>query len=367
MITVRQLLFILILALIGCTEIAPSEIKPTLESSNDLGLDEPNNEPVLLQTNDDCYEASTGGALLDNSSGFNCNQYLQAALIGLEVNLQSGKPNQGVNTSNWSNYGFQANLIKFSPDFIRVCNFTDAQAISHLPYNEDHVALITRHGNGSFNQYTYGITSRNGIYNSFSPNHNPGTTPCDYEYIAAIPNAGISGPYISNNEYRFTFNKGGHNFIINDNSRWSYNTAKFHFVRSSSSELVIKPKNCVSGNYSVSATINTNATAGNSCDLGLRGVTSATKFSKSRSKSFSVGQCGGTVNNNTLYTFNVVPRGTSNVLLNACNMTWVRTSGAASFVTSNNGQNMSFTLNGGSVTFQAYGSGCNNTYSFVAY
>lgn len=60
----------------------------------------------------------------------------------------------------------------------------------------------------------------------------------------------------------------------------------------------------------------------------------------------------------------MVSGGTNNVQMFLSSWTWVKTSGNASWSTSNGGKNMSFSISSGCATFNAYNAGCNLTFTF---
>lgn len=74
--------------------------------------------------------------------------------------------------------------------------------------------------------------------------------------------------------------------------------------------------------------------------------------------------CTGTLNGGALNTFNMVPTGPNQVVMYLSSWTWVRTSGTASWSTSNGGKNMTFTISSGCSTFNAYNASCNLTFTF---
>lgn len=89
-------------------------------------------------------------------------------------------------------------------------------------------------------------------------------------------------------------------------------------------------------------------TARNECDL----------------KRFENVHCTGALNNGPLYTFNMVPTGPNQINMYHNSWTWVKTSGSATWSSSNGGKNMTFTINLGCSTFNAYNTSCNVTFTF---
>lgn len=336
--------------LIGCEE-------PALDTSP---LDEQIQEGKSF--NPTSCTPMSGSGVYPKTGNYNCHEYVRAALTGNNlVDLATGEPDP-VDFSYYSHTTIQAD-----PNFIRVCSSSHAEAIAHLPQSKDHSALKV----GTI--YAYSYPGSGDIYRSASA-LNYGTA-CDYEYFASIEDISISGPVITGNQYKFTLqNKSNHSYITTDASRWSYDNTKFtEYGTTTDTQIILVPNSGVQGDFTVSATLNTSATDNptGSCATGVNGIETATTYTPTRSNNFTVTpavDCSGTLDGGSLYTFNYVTKFTQhNVAMNQGSWTWVKTSGSASWSTSNGGQNMSFTITSGSVTFNAYKSGCNRTITFYGY
>ena len=336
--------FVAVLFALSCEEPA-TEIKPGGEP-----------EPIPSRMLTSC-QPSSGSDVYTKNGTYNCHQYVKAALVENGVNLSTGEPNN-------VNYSYlPSGTIQDDDNFIRVCDATYAGAIAHLPKSQDHSALRV----GTIYGYTYPGTSR--VWKSASA-LNYGTA-CDYEYFAAIPNLGISGPVKSGNTYTFTLvNKNQYPFIIADANRWVFDTSKFSASKTDT-QLTLTPNSGVSGSFTVKAIINTTATNNptGSCATGINNMETATTHKPERTVTFTVSpDCGGTLDGGPLYTVNSVSKYVQHqVVMNASNFTWVKTSGNATWSVSNNGKNMTFSISSGSVSFNAYGSGCNLNFTFYGY
>lgn len=301
-------------------------------------------------------QPNSGSATPYNKTGdYNCHAYVRGALVQKSVNLYTGEP--GNTDYSWLGEG----TIQADNNFIRVCSRSHADAIAHLPKSRDHSAIILSGGS-----YAYTFPNGNGgdIWNSGSALHYG--TACDYEYYAAIPDVKISGPVKSGNDYTFTL-QNAPSFITYDQNRWSYPSG-FQVISKSNTQLVLRPNSGVSGTFQVSATLKTSALTG-SCPKGINNIETATGFIPRKTKSFTVAtDCSGTLDGGPLYTMNYVSKYQQHqVVMAASHWTWVKTSGNASWSTSNFGQQMTFSISSGSATFNAYRSGCNRTVTFYAY
>jgi hypothetical protein len=345
-----SILVIALAVMIGCDETSPISQEQT-RAQLAPGEDKPTSKTGGCT-------ATTGSPKYAKTGGYNCHQYVRAALVNNKVDLSTGQP-QAIDFSNLA-----STTIQTDANFIRVCEQANADAIAHI--DGDHSALRI---NG---RYYYSYPGGTHIWESISA-LNYGTA-CDFEYYAAIPDVTITGPVITNGNYKFTLaNRGLHSYILSDASRWTYPTTRFTKVSQTDTELIIKPLSGVWGNQTVSATINTSATQStSSCAKGGQGILTATRNVPVRNHSFYVSpDCGGTIDPNTLTatslnTVNSVKAGTHKVVMNSSNFTWVRTGGMASYTTTNSGKEMTFTLSSGSVTFNVYGSGCNLNVTFYA-
>jgi hypothetical protein len=346
-------LMIIVGAMMSCDEnnnIAPDN----LPGDQSTGLKSSQTNASLLSG---CTPNHGSGVYLKEND-YNCHQYVRAALLEGKVNLTTGEPSTG-NFTGYDNYSIQSDSR-----FIRVCNASDASAvaIAHLPGGMDHSALKLPV------EYAYSYPGSQKVYKGGSALHY--TTACDYEYFAAIPSVYVSGPVQVWNGYKFTLeNKSLYPFLIADNTRWSISDpAKFTEVSETDTEYIIAPIGCASGTYTVIAKIHSNATkTGSACTYGVNGIEPATTFVPTKTNAFSIPiDCSGTLDGGSLNTVNFVSRGTHQVVMKICPLTWVKTSGTATWSTSNSGKNMTFTINGGSVSFNVYGLGCNRNVTFYS-
>jgi hypothetical protein len=221
----------------------------------------------------------------------------------------------------------------------------------------DHSALII----GS--TYTYATPGPGYVWVTGMPLHYG--TPCDYEYYAAIPDVTVTGPVKSGNNYTFTLNKANHSFITVDAGRWSI-PAGFTVVGSATdTQVTITPNaNTGPGTYTVTASIKTSALNG-SCLKGVNGIENATNYIPTRTGQVTLApNCTGTLDGGSLNTVNSVTYGTHQVVMNAYPLTWVKTSGTATWFTGDSGHTVSITLTSGSASFHVYGSGCDMNYTF---
>uniref|UniRef100_UPI0040482870 hypothetical protein n=2 Tax=Roseivirga sp. TaxID=1964215 RepID=UPI0040482870 len=355
---ILSLLSILII-LIGCNE-------PTLETSpiyenNDLLTNQIQSDKMGFPNQNSC-PPTTGNGVYDKTGSYNCHEYVRAALIGNnQVNLSTGQPIA-------VDFGplYSHSTIQADDNFIRVCDEIYAEAIAHLPMSKDHSAIKVDGG-----KYAYSFPAPGKIWISISA-RNYGTA-CDYEYFASIEDIQIAGPVKIGNQYTFTLqNKSNHPYILTDASRWSYDVTKFTVSGTpSDTQITLVPNSGVNGNYSVSANLNTLATDSptGDCAKGAIKIETATTYTPTRSKAFYIApDCNGTLNGGALNTFNSVSKFTTHaVVMNEGPWTWVKTSGNATWSTSNGGKEMSFSISSGYVTFNAYNSGCNRTMTFYGY
>lgn len=338
-------LILLGMTIIGCYQ--NNYISPQgLNGQGVSGRNPAKSNPVTLG----CSTAGNEGTAtwLKNSS-YNCHGYVRGALIGHLTNA-SGMPNPGAVFT-------AASTIQNDPNFIRVCSKGDAQALAQLPISMDHSALII----GS--TYPYATPGPGYVWVTGMPLHYG--TACDYEYYAAIPDVVVTGPVKSGNNYTFTLNKAGHSFITVDAGRWTI-PAGFTVVGSATdTQVTITPNaNTGAGTYYVTASIKTSALNG-SCLKGVNGIENATNYVPTRTGQVTlVPNCTGTLDGGTLSTVNSVTYGTHQVVMNAYPLTWVKTSGTATWYTGDSGHTVSITLTSGSASFHVYGSGCDMNYTF---
>lgn len=290
-----------------------------------------------------------GTATWLKNSSYNCHGYVRGALINHRT-AANGMPNAVAAFS-------VGNTIQNDPNFIRVCSKSDAQALAQLPIGMDHSALVI----GS--TYTYATPGPGYVWVTGMPLHYG--TPCDYEYYAAIPDVTITGPVKSGNNYTFTLNKANHAFITVDAGRWTCPTG-FSFVGTpTDTQATITPNaNTGAGTYSITASIKTSALTG-SCLKGVNGIENATNYIPTRTGQVTLApNCTGTLDGGALNTVNSVTYGTHQVVMNVYPLTWVKTSGTATWFTGDSGHTVSITLTSGSASFHVYGSGCDMNYTF---
>lgn len=343
-----SILVTMLTVMIGCDnkDILPKQQSSSIENQNALSP-----PPYAC--------SGSGSPAFAKVGDYNCHEYVRGALVLGLVDLTTGQP-QNVDLSN-SNTG----TIQTDPNFIRVCSVNDAKAIAHLPIGADHSALIVQ------THYAYSFPGGTHVYTSGVATHYG--TACDYEYYAAIPDVTISGPVkINATDYKFTLlNKSKYPFIIADANRWWVDPALFTVKSKTDTEITVAPTaSCPNGTYTIKAKINSSATKSPSdCPLGI-GVNNlpATSYVPEKTKTFTLTNCDGTLDgSSTLLTVNSITYGSHQVVMNVCSMTWVKTSGNASYTVLNGGKQMNFTLTSGSVTFHAYGGGCDRNITFYGH
>jgi len=281
-----------------------------------------------------------------SGANYNCHQYVRAALLGINyVSLNTGVP-----ISNESQFAtlYSFYTIATDQDFIRVC-LSDAKAVVPVGNGADHSAIILN--NGIFASTPNGSTQH--VYSH--ENARTFTTACSQEYYAPIPQIAISGTSATNQGAQFTLtltNNGQPfpSFIQLADIRWSFNTNYFTEVLGTKT--------------ATSITLTANNVTGYS-DVKYKLKTDCNGDDFFRTKTIQVlPNCTGTLNGGSLYTFNYVPSRSNQVVMFLNSWTWVKTSGNASWSTSNGGKNMTFTVSSGCATFNAYNSSCNLTFTF---
>lgn len=273
---------------------------------------------------------------------YNCHQYTRAALLGDHVNMTSGIPSNEASFS--ANYS--GNTIIGDQNFIRVCSLSQAKAVAF--YNVDHSVIKLADGTFAFtfSQYAY-------VETSYFPR--AGTAACDgdEEYYDAIPNIAVSGSSATNQGMNVTLtltNNGQAlpSYLQLDEDNWEFDTYYFDLISKTGTSITLKAKD-VTGYYDVKYNLFT-------------GCNGSANY---RTKTVQVlPNCTGTLNSGSLYTFNMVPGGANQVEMYLNSWTWVKTSGSASYSTSNGGKNMTFSISSGCATFNAYNASCNLTFTF---
>lgn len=349
----RQIvLFILLVGVWACQP--EPDMTPGVDSGEFVEVESPEGSTTCTMT---------GGPVYAKTGGYNCHEYVRAALIetGSLVNTTTGKPV----AQDFSN--LDHNTIQGDHNFIRLCNSdaSHAEVAAYLPISRDHSSLRLDGGT-----YAYSTPGGSDIYTTLCP-RNYGSTPPDYEWYSSIEDVQISGPVISGNRFTFTLNGlSNHPYIVNEPTRWSYTySGAFTLISETNTQLVIERKAGWSGTHTVYADLNTTATNG-SCSKGALGVEDATTYTPRRSKSFTLPtDCQGSLNGSNLNTWNSIPKYVTNyVVMNESGWSWTKTSGSASWSTSNNGKNMNISMYYGSATFLATKAGCSNrTITFSAY
>lgn len=281
-----------------------------------------------------------------------CHQYVKAALIGNFIDMTDGKPKPTANESQFATLYPNA-TIAGDPDFIRVCSVNDAKAVCPSPGGDTgfHSAIILN--NGIFASTPN--ASSNWIYYHQGPR--AFTTAClgEEQYFAPIPNIQISGNSGTNQGMTITLTLSNNgqpfpSYIQLNENNWIFNETGNYFARISST--------------STSITLKANNITGLS-DVKYRLSTGCNGDNFFRVKTVQiVPNCTGTLNGGALNTFNMVPTGPNQVVMYLNSWTWVRTSGLASWSTSNGGKNMTFTISSGCSTFNAYNASCNLTFTF---
>ena len=283
-------------------------------------------------------------------ASYYCHQYVKAALLGNWVDMATGIP-----THPESGFLSYSGEIATDPNFIRVCSINDARAVVPAPYGNTSYHSAIKLDNGIFAS-TPDASDPN-IYTHQSAT--PFTTACpqDVQYFAAIPNITISGVSAVNQGTQFTLTLTNNSqpfpsFIQLSSSNWRINETGNYFSEVPNTRTA------------TSITLIANTLIGNT-DVRYNLVTGCNGDNFFRIKTIQImPNCTGTLNGGTLNTFNVVPTGTNQGVMYLNSWTWVRTSGTATWSTSNGGKNMAFTINSGCSTFNTYNASCNLTFTF---
>lgn len=280
-----------------------------------------------------------------------CHQYVKAALLGGWVDLATGIP-----THDENDFFDFSDQVATDQNFIRVCSLSQARVVVPAPAGDTyaHSALILN--NGTFASTPSG--SSDWIYNYTNPRAL--TTAClgEEQYYSAIPNIVVYSSVSAVNQgmqITLTLTNNGQpfpSFLQLADNQWVINeTGNFFTV--------------VPGTKTAtSITLMANSLTGFSA-VKYRLVTGCNGNNFFRTKTIQIlPNCTGTLNGGALNTFNMVPTGPNQVVMYLSLWSWVRTSGNASWSTSNGGKNMTFTISSGCSTFNAYNASCNLTFTF---
>lgn len=292
---------------------------------------------------------SSGSPIHTKQASYYCHQYVKGALLGNMVDMATGLP-----TSPENNFLTYSGEVATDPNFIQVC-VNDAKAIVPSPLGSTAYHSAIKLNNGIFASTP--DASSQSIYSHQSATAFTTACPQDVQYYSTIPNVTISGTSATNQGMQFTLtltNNGQPfpSFIQLADFEWRYNdTGNFFTV--------------VPGTQTAtSITLKANNLTGYA-DVKYRLKTACNGNNFFRTKTIQIlPNCTGTLNGGSLHTFNYVPSGSNQIVMFLNSWTWVKTSGNASWSTSNGGKNMSFTVSSGCATFNAYNSSCNLTFTF---
>jgi hypothetical protein len=291
---------------------------------------------------------SSGSPIHTKQASYFCHQYVKAALLGNWVDMSTGIP-----THPESNFLSYSGEIATDPNFIRVCSINDARAIVPAPFGNTAYHSAIKLNNGLFAS-TPDADSED-IFTHQSATAFTTACPQNVQYFAAIPYITKSGVSAVNQGTQFTLtltNNGQSfpSFIQLSSSNWRINETGNYFTevtRTATSITLIA--NSLTGNPEVRYKLPTGCNGDN--------------FFRVKTVQI-MPNCTGTLNGGALNTFNMVPTGPNQVVMYLNSWTWVRTSGTASWSTSNGGKNMTFTISSGCSTFNAYNASCNLTFTF---
>lgn len=302
---------------------------------------------VLLFSNTQSFgqcQYSSGSPIHTKQASYFCHQYVKAALLQNWVDLATGLPTHA-----------EADFLNFAGDihsdqnFIKVCSINDARVVLPSPGGDPAFHSALKLNNGIFASTPNGSTEH--IYTHQSATAFTTACPASIQYYAAIPNIAVTGSSGVNQGMNITLTLTNNGqpfpgFITLGAGNWSYSSTYFNFVSSTSTSITLQAKN-VAGYSDVTYQLNT--ACGSRVEVKNVQV---------------VPDCGGTLNGGQLNTFNSVPGGPNQIVMVQPSWTWVRTSGTASWSTSNGGKNMTFTISSGCSTFNAYNASCNRTIIF---
>jgi|JI9StandDraft_2_1071091.scaffolds.fasta_scaffold35343_2 hypothetical protein len=300
---------------------------------------------------DNDYGSASSIYNIPSGNDYSCHQYVKAALLNNWVNLATGKP-----ISNEDQFeGLSITEIAEDPNFIQV-SVDDAQAVTplHGGYNNAYHSALKLSG-GTF---ASAPSSTYHIYQTPNPRWYTNACPGEEEYYAAIPYITITGYSAVNQGMNITLtltNNGQSfpSFLQLDTDKWDYDPAHFTKVSSTGTSITLTAKY-----VAVTSEVKYVLYTGNN-------ASDTTKANGRRIKLVQImPDCSGTLNGGPLNTFNTVPAGTNQIIMVQSSWTWVKTSGNATWSTSNGGKNMSFSISSGCATFNAYNASCNRTMTF---
>ncbi len=298
-----------------------------------------------LQVEGQCYNNPLGSYLhtKPNEVNYNCFQYTRAALLGGKVNMATGIPSG----ESYFNNDYSSTTIIGDQNFIRVCNVSDAKAVAFQNAFHSVIKLTNGKFAFTFSQYPF-------VEDSIYPEAGSLACPGDEQYYDAIPNIAISGGTQVNQGQNITLtltNNGQAlpSYLQLHEDRWFFDSDYFTEVSSTISSITLKAES-LTGTSDVTYNLRT----------GCNGNTTNYKIKEVQ----VLPNCTGTLNSGPLYSFNMVPGGTNLVEMYLSTWTWVKTSGNASWSTSNGGKNMTFSISSGCSTFNAYNASCNLTFTF---
>ena len=283
-----------------------------------------------------------GTHLHTKSTSYNCYQYTRAALLQSKVNMATGVP------SDEGTFGSIPNTtIIGDQNFIRVCSLSQAKAVAFLNAGHSVIKLNDGRFAFTFDQYPY-------VETSYFPD--AGSLACDgdEQYYDAIPNIAVSGgsQVTQGQNIILTLTNNGQtlpSYLQLDQLRWFFGQDYFTKVSSTSTSIALIAKT-LTGTSDITYNLRTGCN-GNTTNYKIKTVQ-------------VLPNCTGTLNQEPLYTFNMVPGGSNLVAMYLSSRTWVKTSGNASWSTSNGGKNMTFSISSGCSTFNAYNASCNLTFTF---
>ena len=307
-----------------------------------------------------CFSPGDDG-ILDHTTDYICHEYVRAALINGWVDMDTGVPHPGETIKNASD-----KAIKISDDFIKVGSQAYAKAAS-VNGGQDHSFLVL---NGGWYTTTLGDFAATPGFGAKTYKHSHvaySTNECSYDMYGVTKDFSISGSSTVQEGQTVTFtlnyaNTDGLDSQIS-NVIWVVNTNYLEILSFNNTSVTVRGKcnSGVSGSYPAYVHAKLETSAMNSGDH--RPVIRTTTYVQC----VNTVDCGGTLNGGPLYTVNFVDDNTNYVVdMNQGSYNWTKTSGNASWYTSNNNNKLHFNIPFGSATFTATRTGCNLTFTFYA-